>query len=103
LLPKLKTLSLGSCKFDDLPPEICGESKVCGETQNVLDKVRAHYHALRQVFVSYAWGDISPNATEEDRQRQEVVERLCRKLEQERWNLIRDKGASTTAIRFPSL
>jgi TIR domain-containing protein/telomere resolvase len=45
-----------------------------------------------QIFVSYAWGNISPNATEEDRQRQEVVERLCRTL-LERWNLIRDKGA----------
>jgi hypothetical protein len=30
-----------------------------------------------QVFVSYAWGDTSPTASEEDRQRQEVVERLC--------------------------
>jgi hypothetical protein len=31
-----------------------------------------------RVFVSYAWGDISPIALEEDRQRQEVVEWLCR-------------------------
>jgi hypothetical protein len=46
-----------------------------------------------QVFVSYAWGDVSPSASKEDNQRQEVVERLCRKLEQERWSLIRDKGA----------
>jgi Leucine-rich repeat (LRR) protein len=89
LLRTLKELYLAGCKFDDLPSEICGEN----QDKNVLHKVRAHYHTLRQIFVSYAGGNISPNATEEDRQREEVVERLCRKLEQERWNLIRDKGA----------
>jgi Leucine-rich repeat (LRR) protein len=89
LLPTLKDLRMFGCELDDLPPEVCGERS----RENVLDKVRAHYHTLRQIFVSYAWGDISPNACEEDRQRQEVVERLCRKLEQERWNLTRDKGA----------
>jgi TIR domain len=106
LLPTLKELYLFDCKFDDLPSEICSE----GPSENVLDEVRAHYRQQRpnaspkipptqplgippQIFVSYAWGNISPNATEEDRQRQEVVERLCTKLEQERWNLIRDTGA----------
>jgi hypothetical protein len=113
LLPTLKKLYLYGCKFDDLPSEICGKNAQVGsvsdvkiiltdkvtvtidslEDKNVLDKVRAHYHALRQIFVSYAWGNISPNATEEDHQRQEVVEQLCRKLEQDRWNPIRDKGA----------
>jgi internalin A len=33
------------------------------------------------------------HSSQEDHQRQDLVERLCRKLEQERWNLIRDKGA----------
>jgi len=41
-----------------------------------------------QVFVSYALGDIS---SKEDRQRQEVVERLCRTLVNENWKVIRDK------------
>jgi internalin A len=68
--------------------------------ENVLGKVRAHHRDLRQIFVSYAWGNISPNATEEDHQRQEVVERLCRKLEQERWNLTRDKGALDYGDQF---
>src|ERR1700693_3548655 len=44
-----------------------------------------------RVFVSYAWGDISPIALEEARQRQEVVERLCRTLEKENWQVVRDK------------
>jgi hypothetical protein len=106
LLPTLKELYLYGCKFDDLPAEVCG--KEYGE--NVLYKVRSHYRQRRpdaspkiaptqplgtppQIFISYAWGNISPNATQEDHQCQEVVERLCIKLEQERWNLIRDKGA----------
>jgi hypothetical protein len=54
-----------------------------------------------RVFVSYAWGDTSPNALEEDRQRQEVVERLCRTLEKENWQVVRDKNALGTATRFP--
>jgi Leucine-rich repeat (LRR) protein len=94
LLPTLEYLCLLGCKFDDLPSEICG--KIWGE--NALGKVRAHYRQRLadaspkiappqplgtppQIFVSYAWGNISPNATQEDHQRQEVVERLCRKLE----------------------
>ena len=53
-----------------------------------------------QVFVSYAWGDTSPTASEEDRQRQEVVvERLCRTLEQEYWQVVRDK----TSLRYGDL
>jgi internalin A len=44
------------------------------------------------VFVSYAWGDISP-ASEEDHQRQEVVEQLCQALEKEPWQVVRDKSA----------
>jgi hypothetical protein len=78
LLPRLKKLYLYACKFDDLPPEICDEDK----NKNLLHKVRAHYHVVRQIFISYAWGNISTNSTEDDRQSQEVVERLCRMLEQ---------------------
>ena len=101
LLPTLKELRLFGCKFDDLPSEVCGEEP----RQDVLDRVHAHY-GLRpdapskiitteppKVFVSYAWGDISPNASEEDRQRQEVVERLCQILESERWQVVRGKTA----------
>jgi internalin A len=43
LLPTLQQLSLFGCKFDDLPSEICGESS----SENVLDKVRAHYEDLK--------------------------------------------------------
>jgi Leucine-rich repeat (LRR) protein len=90
LLPTLKELSLFHCKLDDLPPKICGEEY----NQNVLDKVRAHYGLKPpKVFVSYAWGDITPTASEEDRQRLQVVEKLCRMLEQEYWQVVRDKTA----------
>jgi internalin A len=41
LLPTLKDLRLFDCKLDDLPPE------VCGDRENVLDKVRAHYKDLK--------------------------------------------------------
>jgi hypothetical protein len=80
----------------NLPSEVCGEER----RQNVLDRVRARYGlrpdaspktAVPQVFVSYAWGDTSLIASEEDRQRQEVVERLCRTLERENWQVVRDK------------
>jgi len=101
LLPTLKELSLFGCQFDDLPSEVCGEK----HHQNVLDKVRAHYvqgpdassktitTEPPKVFVSYAWGDTLPIASEEDRQRQEVVERLCQTLEKEHWQVVRDKTA----------
>jgi hypothetical protein len=51
-----------------------------------------------QVFVSYAWGDTSPNASEEDRQRQEVVERLCQTLERRigKWSTTRTSCAQVT-------
>jgi hypothetical protein len=38
-------------------------------------------------------------APEEDRQRQEVVGRLCRTLEKENWHVVRDK----TALRYGDL
>jgi internalin A len=43
LLSTLKELRLFGCKFDDLPTEVCGESKY----ENVLDKIRAHYQDLK--------------------------------------------------------
>jgi internalin A len=43
-----------------------------------------------EVYVSYAWGDDSSEAA---RQRTEVVDRLCQKLAQEGWNVLRDKDA----------
>jgi Leucine-rich repeat (LRR) protein len=89
LLPTLKELYLFGCKFEDSPAELCGER----EGENVLDIARAHYDALQQIFVSYAWRNIAPHASEEDRQRQEVVERLCQTLEKEHRKVIRDKNA----------
>ena len=61
-----------------------------------MDAARAVYAKMisqAQVFVSYAWGDTSPNTSEEDSQRHEVVERLCRTLEKENWQVVRDKNA----------
>jgi predicted nucleotidyltransferase len=93
LLPSLETLNLHCCKLDDLPPEVSGAN------EDVLDKVRAYFQrpveaqkaaqtgpsqplvTPSHVFVSTS-GDTSPNASEKDRQRQEVVERLCRTLDQ---------------------
>jgi internalin A len=43
LLPTLQHLSLFGCKFDDVPIEICGQNY----SENVLDKVRAHYEDLK--------------------------------------------------------
>jgi internalin A len=43
-----------------------------------------------EVYVSYAWGD---DSSEPARQRTEVVDRLCQKLAQEGWNVLRDKDA----------
>jgi internalin A len=103
----LRQLGLSGCEFEDLPSKILSGV-------NVLDQVRAHYKDLKsgeppyagvkivaggpptfglKVFVSYAWGDTSANASEEDRQRQEVVERLCHTLQKERWQVVRDKTA----------
>jgi hypothetical protein len=66
----LKELYLYGCEPDDLPPEVCGKN----DDDNVLDKVRTD--CLRR-------GSSMPGSRR----------RLCRKLAQERWNLIRDKGA----------
>jgi hypothetical protein len=41
LLPAMEELRLFGCKFDDLPPE------VCGRWGNVLNHVRAHYADLK--------------------------------------------------------
>jgi hypothetical protein len=51
------------------------------------------------VFVSYAWGDTSPIASEVDGKRQEMVERLCKTVQTEGWQVVRDK----TAIRYGEL
>src|SRR6516162_3066721 len=51
LLPTLQELRLFGCKLDDLPPEVCGGDW----TENVLDKVRAHFDDLkagRELFSS---------------------------------------------------
>ena len=43
LRPTLHKLYLAGCKFEYLPPEVCGENFI----DNVLDKVRAHYKDLK--------------------------------------------------------
>jgi internalin A len=43
LLPTLEELYLFDCKLEDLPSEVCGEKW----TENVLNKVRAHYEDLK--------------------------------------------------------
>jgi internalin A len=42
-----------------------------------------------EVFVSFAWGD---DSSEQARQRTEVVDRLCQRLAQEGWKVLRDSG-----------
>ena len=44
--------------------------------------------AQPELYVSYAWGD---DSSELARQRTEVVERLCQRLAQEGWHVLRDK------------
>ena len=52
--------------------------------------------AVAKVFVSYTWGDSSPNASEDQYKRQDVVERMCEMLNREGWEVVRDK----TALRY---
>jgi internalin A len=40
-----------------------------------------------EVYVSYSWGD---DSSEQARRRTEVVDRLCQRLAQEGWNVLRD-------------
>ena len=104
LLPTLQYLSLYGCRFLDLPSEFCRDEKL----ETTLGKVRFYYRQKRdasakaiksvspetppQIFVSYAWGDTSPGASQEDRERQEVIERLCQALENGPWEVVRDKS-----------
>jgi internalin A len=46
-----------------------------------------------EVFVSYAWGDKTPDASQDARQRQEVVERMCETLPTDGWKVVRDAVA----------
>jgi hypothetical protein len=48
---------------------------------------------VKKVFVSYAWWNTSGIASTEDRQRQELVERLCETVQAEGWQVVRDKAA----------
>jgi internalin A len=43
---------------------------------------------IPDIFVSYAWGD---DSSEDARKRTEIVDRLCETLEQDGWNILRDK------------
>jgi len=56
--------------------------------------------------VSYAWGDKTLDASQEARQRQEVVERLCETLDKEGWHILRDSnvlrsGELLSCARYP--
>ena len=41
-----------------------------------------------EIFVSYPWGD---DSSDDARKRSEVVDRLCERLRQDGWNILRDK------------
>jgi internalin A len=43
---------------------------------------------IPEIFVSYAWGD---DSSQEAHQRTDVVDRLCKRLDKDGWNIIRDK------------
>jgi hypothetical protein len=104
LLSTLQHLSLCHCPFDDLPSEICRDE----ELENALGKMRFYYRQQRyrsaetiksvspetppQIFVSYAWEDSSTAASQEDRERQVVIQRLCQALENGPWEVVRDKS-----------
>ena len=45
-----------------------------------------------EVWISYAWGSISSEAPRQDRERQELVERMCQVLENDHWRVVRDKA-----------
>jgi hypothetical protein len=114
LLSTLQHLSLCHCPFDDLPSEICRDE----ELENALGKMRFYYRQQRyraaetiksvspetppQIFVSYAWGDSSTAASQEDRERQEVIERLCQALENGPWQVVRDKSVLRYGDRISS-
>src|SRR5215469_16420416 len=46
-----------------------------------------------KVFVSYAWGDRAPDAPKDSQERQELVERLCKTLQRQGWQIFRDQSA----------
>jgi internalin A len=43
-----------------------------------------------RIFISYAWGD---DSSTKGRQRQQIVDALCQKLESKSWEIVRDKTA----------
>ena len=111
LLRKLKTLLIGQ------PPEIkCTRNATVainagagafsyatveadtGRLDNLEILVRYELppKGTPEIFVSFAWGDDSSQAA---RQRTEVVDRLCERLDEDGWNIIRDKNA----IRYGDL
>jgi internalin A len=55
----------------------------------IPDRLELPAKSQAEAYVSYAWGD---NSSQDARQRTEVVERLCQRLAQEGWNVLRDSG-----------
>jgi hypothetical protein len=57
-----------------------------------------------EIFVSYAWGDKTLDASQEARQRQEVVERLCETLDKQGWHIPpRQQRAALRRAVYPVL
>ena len=84
-------------KRDQAWVRICEEiAKAIAYGQQPDASSKATNTELPKVFVSYAWGDNSSIASDEDRQHKEVIERLCETVQAEGWQVVRDK----TALRY---
>jgi internalin A len=56
----------------------------------VVDRPKQSNQGQPKVFISYAWGD---DGSTEGRQRSQLVEHLCKVVQSEDWQLVRDKNA----------
>ena len=70
-----------------------GPTEVCRLLLGEHIKAPASGTSPARVFISYAWGHTSPNASKDRRRRQEVVERMCETLVKEDWEVVRDRTA----------
>ena len=73
------------------PGALRGPTEVCRLLLGEHVKAPAPETSPPKAFISYAWGQTSPNASEDDRKRQEVVERMCETLGKAGWQVVRDQ------------
>ncbi|HEY5704555.1 MAG TPA: TIR domain-containing protein [Terrimicrobiaceae bacterium] len=73
------------------PGALTGPTDVCRLLLGEQIKAPAPETLPPKVFISYAWGHTSPNSSEDDRKRQEVVERMCETLGKAGWQVVRDQ------------